>query len=526
MSFMPHSEPYKKRKLPLGSVQTFSCVIEDYDVYIDKTAIILEMISNYKVVFLSRPRRFGKSLTCSTLGSIFKNERTLFKGLAIDESGWEWKEYPVIHLDLGSGNYNNGVEILKENLDRQLESYARKYGIVRKEGSISTKFSSLIEDLYEAKGKVAVIIDEYDNPLLSTIDKPDINESLRDELRGFYSVLKGSDQFLKFTFITGVTKFSQVSMFSGMNQPTDISMMPEFADLCGITQEELERYFDYEIEQISKDNRDTYLSKLRDYYNGYRFSKKELTVYNPVGLMLHFNSGGEFFPYWNQTGTPSFVLKYLENHDLDFMEIEDKELAADGFGDYRDNTLTLIPILYQAGYLTITGYDPEIETYTLNYPNTEVRSTFAKFISHSFTGVTQTILQSKSIELLKALRSGDVEAFFKGLIPYLSRVDYSLASKITEYYFEFAVSNIINMIGFPCFNEVHTANGRMDSVIFAGDYIYIIEFKVNKPVEDAIAQFVKKDYASVYADSGKKIVKLAAIFDREKRNIEKWESVR
>jgi len=519
------AQPYKKRKLPLGSVQTFSCVIEDYDVYIDKTAIILEMINNYKVVFLSRPRRFGKSLTCSTLGSIFKNERELFKGLTIDESDWEWKEYPVIHLDLGSGNYHNGVDTLRESLNIQLESHARKYGVAHKEGGISAGLSCLIEALYEAKGKVVVIIDEYDNPLLSTIDKPDINESLRNELRGFYSVLKSSDRFLKFIFITGVTKFSQVSMFSGMNQPTDISMMPEFADLCGVTQEELEKYFDYEIEHISEGSREVYLSKLRDYYNGYRFSRKKLTVYNPVGLMLHFHSDGEFLPYWNQTGTPAFVLKYLEKHDLDFIGVENAELKAQGFGDYRDTTLTLIPILYQAGYLTITDYDSEIGTYILNYPNTEIRSTFAEFISHSFTGVTQSLLQSKSTELLRALRSGNAEAFINGLIPYLSRVDYSLASKITEYYFEFAVSNIINMIGFPCFNEVHTANGRMDSVIFAGDYIYIIEFKVNKPVEDAIAQFVKKDYASVYADNGKKLIKLAVVFDREKRNIERWERV-
>jgi len=512
---MPHSaQPYKKRKLPLGSVQTFEKLRKEYDIYIDKTSIIYDLITDYGVVFLSRPRRFGKSLTCSTLGSIFKNERELFKGLAIDESDWEWKEYPVIHLDLGIGNYHNGVDTLIESLNIQLESHANKYEVAQREGNISTKFSCLIEALHNAKGKVVVIIDEYDNPLLSTIDDPDINKSLRNELRGFYSVLKSSDRFLKFTFITGVTKFSQVSMFSGMNQPTDISMMPEFADLCGVTQEELEKYFDYEIEHISEGNREAYLSKLRDYYNGYRFSERELTVYNPVDFMLHFHNDGEFLPYWNQIEIPAFILKYLEKRNLDFIEIEGIELFADGFGD-----------LYQAGYLTITDYDPEIGTYILNYPNTEVRSTFAEFISHSFTGVTQTLLQSKSMELLKALRSGDVDAFFNGLIPYLSRVDYSLASKITEYYFEFAVSNIINMIGFPCFNEVHTANGRMDSVIFAGDYIYIIEFKVNKPVADAIAQFVKKYYASIYADSGKNIVKLAVIFDREKRNIEKWERV-
>jgi len=369
---MPNSaQPYKKRKLPLGSVQTFEKLRKEYDIYIDKTSIIYNLITDYGVVFL----------TCSTLGSIFKNERELFKGLAIDESDWEWKEYPVIHLDLGIGNYHNGVDTLRESLNIQLESHARKYGVAHKEGGISAGLSCLIEALHEAKGKVVVIIDEYDNPLLSTIDKPDINENLRNELRGFYSVLKSSDRFLKFTFITGVTKFSQVSMFSGMNQPTDISMMPEFADLCGGTQEELEKYFDYEIEHISEGNREAYLSKLRDYYNGYRFSERELTVYNPVGLMLHFNSNGKFLPYWNQTGTPAFVLKYLEKHDLDFIEVENIELFADGFYDCMDTTLTLIPILYQAGYLTITDYDKEIGTYILNYPNTEVRSTFVEFLT-------------------------------------------------------------------------------------------------------------------------------------------------
>ncbi|MCL2805821.1 MAG: ATP-binding protein, partial [Treponema sp.] len=382
----------------------------------------------------------------------------------------------------------------------------------------------LITELSKKTGQVVVIIDEYDNPLLSTIDKPEVNKSIREELKGFYSVIKQNDRHIRFSFITGITKFSQVSLFSGMNQVKDISMITEYCDICGITQEELENNFAPEIEMYAKihGGRDNYLDKLREYYNGYFFVEKGMSVYNTYGLLNHFDSIAKFEPFWSKTGWPTFIVKYFEMKNVNAAELEEAEMEADDFGDYRDDSITLFPLLYQAGYLTISGYDEVTGYYKLNYPNIEVRQSLAKFLSRQYSKADEILKKSTSTKLVKSLLEGKPQEFFSILKMYLNKVDYSLSSKITEYYFEFAVSNIINMLGLRCCNEVHTANGRMDSVIFAGDYIYIFEFKIDKPVEDAMWQIEDKDYVSIYADSGKKLVKVGIVFSRELRNIVEW----
>jgi hypothetical protein len=489
---------------------------------------VYEIASKYETVFLARPRRFGKSLMCSTIASLFRGEKELFDGLAITKTDWDWKTHPVIHLDLGSGDYTaKGVELLRADLDCQLKNCAKNYGIKIDFGEhLSVNFKQLILELSNEAGQVVVIVDEYDNPLMNTINQPELNAKLREELKGFYSVIKQYGQYLRFAFITGVTKFSQISMFSGMNQPKDISMIPEYCDICGITQDELEEYFAPEIDTYAQKHggREKYLDRLKDFYNGYFFTKKKLSVYNTYGILNHFDEGAEFAPYWSVSGSPSMVLKYLEmSGGADILEIEDAKMEANSFADYKDNTITLFPLLYQTGYLTISDYDEQTGFYKLSYPNAEVRKTFAEFLSDNYSKAGYTIKGSVSVRLVKSLMDGKPEDFMGLLKPYLSKVDYSLSSKITEYYFEFAVSNIINMLGLKCENEVHTANGRMDSVIFAGGYIYILEFKVDKPVEDALWQIEEKDYAAIYADSGKKMIKIGIVFSREQRNIIKWE---
>jgi len=516
-----------KRKLPIGGIQTFSILRNEYDVYIDKTRHIYEIASRYRAVFLSRPRRFGKSLLCSTIEALFKGQKELFTGLAVEKTNWEWKEHPVIYIDLGSGNFtdNDGLDTLKTKLNFQLDNFAQMYDvIINNEKHPFLKFSQLIMELSKKIGQVVIIIDEYDNPLLSTIDQPEINKSIREELKGFYSVIKQNDKYIRFAFITGITKFSQVSLFSGMNQANDISMMAEYCDICGVTQEELESNFEPEIEMYAQKHggREKYLDRLREYYNGYFFTDDKISVYNIYGILNHFDKSAKFDRFWSRSGWPSFAVKYFEMKNVNVSEIEEAEMTAKDFGDYRDDTITLIPLLYQAGYLTISGYDETTGYYKLNYPNIEVRQSLAEYLSSKYSQADEILKKSTSSKLVKSLLEGKPQEFFTMLKMYLNKVDYSLSSKITEYYFEFAVSNIINMLGLRCVNEVHTANGRIDSVIFARQYIYIFEFKIDKPVEDAMWQIEDKDYASIFADSGKELVKVAVVFSREKRNIVEW----
>ena len=517
----------KKRKLPIGGVQTFSKLRNEYDVYVDKTMYIYEIATRYEVVFLARPRRFGKSLLCSTIESLFRNEDEYFRGLAISKTDWEWKEHPVIHLELAGIDYtDNGVSALVNTLNDQLDDVCRQFGIsIERSEFIDSRFARVIAVLSEKFGPVVVIIDEYDNPLLSTLDHLEINKRIREKLKGFYGVLKRSDRYLRFVFVTGVTKFAQVSVFSGFNQPMDISMMPEFNAICGVTQRELEEVFEPEITEFATvhGNRDTYLEKLKTYYNGYSFSDERATVYNIYGVLNHFNASGKFLPFWSMSGEPSFMRKYFEARVGDIVDVEGAQMEAGDFGDYRDDTIKLYPLLYQTGYLTIAGYNEKTGKYSLSFPNVEVRQSFAKYMQNNYSRADETLTNSTSIMLINALLAGKPDEFMSILKIFLSKVDYSLSSKITEYYFEFAVSNIINMLGLECKNEVHTANGRMDAVIFADEYIYVFEFKVDKTVEEAIWQLEKKDYASIYSGAGKNIIEVGVVFSREQRNIIDWE---
>ena len=516
----------QRRKLPIGGIQTFSELRKEYDVYVDKTMHIYDIASRYKAVFLARPRRFGKSLLCSTIESLFRNEKELFSGLAISGTDWEWNEYPVIHLELAGSDYtDNGVAVLVNTINEQLDNVCNNYGISTERSEfVESRFARIIIELSKKIGQVVVIIDEYDNPLLNTLDQPESNARIREKLKGFYGVLKRSDRYLRFVFVTGVTKFAQVSVFSGFNQPMDISMMSEHSEICGVTQEELETFFEPEIEAYAPAHggRDSYLEKLKMYYNGYCFTEDKISVYNIYGILNHFNASGKFFPYWSMSGEPSFLRKYMETRTGDIVDIESAQMEARDFGDYRDNTITLFPLLYQTGYLTISEYDEATGFYKLTYPNIEVRQSLAKYLSYSYSKAEDTIVKSASIKLVNSLLEGKPEDFMNLLKLYLNKVDYSLSSKITEYYFEFAVSNIVNMLGLKCKAEVHTANGRMDIVIFAGDYIYVFEFKVDKPIEDALIQMEEKNYAAYYSDSGKDIIDVGVVFSREQRNIIEW----
>ncbi|MDR1829284.1 MAG: ATP-binding protein [Candidatus Fibromonas sp.] len=511
------------RKLPLSGVQDFTKIRTEYAVYIDKTAYIHNLISNYNSVFLSRPRRFGKSLTCSTIKAIFENKKDLFKGLAIEALPWEWKEYPVIHLDMSAENCVPGKDRLIELVNRYLKSHAENYGITLPDGNLSTKFEYLIQMLFKTKGKVVIIIDEYDCPLLDTIDYPEVKKEIKEELRGFYKVLKACDQYIQFVFITGITKFSQVSLFSGMNQPKDISLSAEYSALCGITQEELENYFDLEINEYSKNfgEKKIYLDKLKNFYNGYRFARNAISVYNPVSILNHFGDG-DFRVYWAETGTPSFLANYIDKNGADLADIENMELPIEAFGKYNDDEITLVPLMYQAGYLTIKDYSELSLKYKLNYPNVEVRSSFANFLSNQYTGLAVLKKESYMNKLFNSLLNGDVDAFMETIKIYMQSVKFDLITKITEYYFEFAFANILNMMGFNCEIEVHSAVGSVDAIIKFQKNVFVIEAKLDKPVEEALRQIEEKKYYVPYLEKGCNIFKIGVVFGEKERNVVKW----
>jgi len=509
------------RKLPFSGVQTFADVINDFAVYVDKTAYIHNLISNYKTVFLSRPRRFGKSLTCSALKAIFENQKDLFKGLAIETLPWEWKEYPVIHLDMSAENCAAGKDRLVELVNRYLKSNARKYGVDLPDGNISTKFQYLIETLFKTKGKVAIIIDEYDCPLLDAINHPQIHSEIKEELKGFYKVLKASDQYIQFVFITGITKFAQVSLFSGMNQPEDISFNFNYAALCGFTQEELESYFESEINEYAKKNgsRENYLDKLRNFYNGYKFAKNADKVYNPISVMKHFGNDGDFRVFWAETGTPSFLANYIDRNGADIADIENVELPPEAFGKYNEDEITLIPLMYQAGYLTIKDYNELSLSYKLGYPNTEVRSSFSEFLAKQYSSLDMLKRASVMNKLFKALQSGNVDAFMETIKIYMQSIKFDLITKMTEYYFEFAFANILNMLGFNCEIEVHSAIGNVDAIIKQQKNVFVIEAKLDRPVEEALRQIEEKKYYIPYMEKGLNIFKIGVVFGEKERNV-------
>jgi hypothetical protein len=513
----------KKRLLPLG-IQTFSEIIDDGRVYVDKTGRIYDLVTGSgKFVFLSRPRRFGKSLLCSTLAALFEGRRELFKGLAVDSLDWDWKKHPVIHIDLSPADYLGGKVELLSVVRRYLNEAAERIGVPLTNDTISGQLQGLIMNGYKLRNeKVVVIIDEYDKPLLDTINNREIHEELKNMLRGFYGVLKAGDQFLRFALLTGVTKFSQVSIFSQLNNLKDISLNPDYCDLCGITQAEMETCFDTEIERIAAGKgigREDYIARLRRFYNGYRFSAKDLTVYNPFGLLNHFDNRGDFGAYWFATGTPTFLVKLIEEQKADILGLEKNEISAADFQKFDVENMNVTAVLYQSGYLTITDYDDDAGVYTLDYPNEEVRSAFAKYLLDHFCKLPGNGSSQGSIA--KALSKGDVDRAMNALRTIFASLPYGIHLK-DERYYQTIVHLVFRMMGLHALSEVQTADGRIDTLVETRKQVYCFEFKLNGSAEEALAQIDGKGYLVPWHGSGKKLIKVGVSFDYEKRNVKEW----
>jgi len=527
------------RKMPIGG-QSFQVLRENNFVYVDKTQYAYQLISQSRVYFLSRPRRFGKSLFLSTLKAYFLGQKELFKGLYLEKAEAElaqqegreaWQEYPVLYLDFNAKNYEN-KEALTGRLELNLQEWEKRYSLEKINDSLEERFAHIIRGAYEKTGQlVVVLIDEYDKPLLDTIDDNELNETYRDILKAFFSVIKSCDQYLRFAFLTGVTKFSKVSVFSGLNNLRDLSLLSSFSSICGITEKEVETNFDPELEALANtlglSKLDT-LQRLKENYDGYLFAKEGESVYNPFSLLNVF-AAQELENYWYATGTPTFLVKYLKEAHYYIPELDGKvELDAASLDGYRVDIDNVLPILFQAGYLTIKGYDEELKLYRLGYPNNEVRTGFLKNLLPSFSSIPEERTARSIADFYRDLRAGNVEDFMRRMQALMSTLPYDTAPanqlKWRERDYQIVVYLVFALMGQYVQTEVVCAGGRADCVLQAKDAIYVFEFKLwsNGTPEDAIAQIRDRGYALPYQSSGKRVVLVGASFDEQKRTLAEW----
>ncbi len=503
------------------SVYTFRDIIEGNFQYVDKTRWLYKLVKPAKeVYFLSRPRRFGKSLTLSTLESIFLGEKELFKGLYIYDQPFEWKSHPVIRIDLGDKQADT-AEGLESTLRYAIIQQAQKSGVSVKESLPHIMFSKLV-DILKDRGKVVILVDEYDKPILGNIGNPELPK-IRNVLKAFYSVIKTVDQHLRFAFVTGVSNFSRVSIFSDLNNLTDLTMAESFAEMPGFTQQELETNYAEYIDKLAQNMEGTCeetLERIREWYNGYRFSKKAVSIYNPVSigkLFVHM----DFQNYWFETGTPSFLINLMKQTRFDVMSVNHLELDELGFSAYEIENIRPEPILFQTGYATIKDFDCEYGLYTLGYPNREVENAFLRYLMDDFTPVRKEYAASHLAKLMKALYAGDLELFFTHLRVFFENVPYDI-QLFNEKYYQTIFYLVLHIIGVRIDTEVRTASGRIDAVITTSESVFIFEFKLQGTAADAIAQIREKRYFEKYLDSGKRIRLIGAAFDPETRNLGTW----
>jgi len=504
------------RKQLSTSVYTFRTIIEENLMYVDKTREIYKLVEKINgQYFMSRPRRFGKSLTLSTLEAIFNGEKELFKGLYIYDKPYDWEKFPIIKIALNKMG-SQSVEELEENLSLELDYVAEDNDLVLTGKRSSQKFREIIRKLYNKQGKVVILIDEYDKPILDNIIDNGEVIKIKQLLKSFYGIIKASEEYLRFTFITGVSKFTQVSVFSDLNNLDDITMVDDFATLCGFTQEECEFYFEEWIDENSEKlniSREQYLETLRVTYNGIRFSEREVTVYNPVS----FTKAMEYAKikhYWFETGTPSFLLKLLKSKEYDIINFENLQIKSNMFSSYDVENLRVEPLLYQTGYLTIKDYDEENKLFTLSYPNAEVKEAFIEYLFEYFTTVPKEQEYLLIVNLKKAFMRNDLDEVFEILDVFYAQIDNSIKIKQEKYY-QTIFYILFTLMGFRISVEVNTNKGRMDAVVFTEDRIYIIEFKLDKSAKIAIDQIRKREYYQKFQKDGRELVLIGVSFTSE-----------
>ena len=520
------------RRYPIG-IQTFSEIKKEGYVYVDKTDLVWKVAHYAKYIFLSRPRRFGKSLLTTTLDSYFQGRKDLFEGLKIIELEKEWKAYPVIHVDLSAAKRQPSADDLRRVLVLLLEPLAEKYGKKENEKSPGDVLRGLIHRAFEQTGKqVAVIIDEYDAPLLDRLHDSELLDQLRDVMQEFYVQLKANEAMIKFCFITGITKFSQLSIFSTINNLTNVSMSPEFATICGITDEELTTVLAEDIDRLAKEygcSSEVMHGKLKLQYDGYHFSGNSKGVYNPFSLLKAFQQK-ELGNYWFESGTPTFLIRQMQEFRTDITAMDDIEVPSMAFDRPTEAMTTALPLLYQSGYLTIKDYDRESMLYRLSIPNQEVRIGFTDGLLPTYIGLESSDVQTGfALKFWRALKQDDINMAMKEMQAYLAGLPYieGFKKKLAEVsnvegFYEWTFYLVFSMLNVYVKTQLKCARGRIDMVVHMPDTIYVFELKVDGSAQQALEQIDDKGYAIQYQTDGRKVVKAGVSFSSETKTIDSW----
>ena len=520
------------RRYPIG-IQTFERIIKEGYIYVDKTDLVWKLAHTAPFVFLSRPRRFGKSLLTTTLDSYFQGRKDLFEGLKIIELEKEWEAYPVIHLDLSAAKRQPSADDLRRVLVLLLEPLAEKYGKKENEKSPGDVLRGLIHRAFEQTGKqVAVIIDEYDAPLLDRLHDSELLDQLRDVMQEFYVQLKANEAMIKFCFITGITKFSQLSIFSTINNLTNVSMSPEFATICGITDEELTTVLAEDIDRLAKEygcSSEVMHEKLKLQYDGYHFSGNSKGVYNPFSLLKAFQQK-ELGNYWFESGTPTFLIRQMREFCTDITAMDDIEVPSMAFDRPTEAMTTALPLLYQSGYLTIKDYDRESMLYRLSIPNRDVRIGFTDGLLPTYIGLESSDVQiGFALKFWRALKQDDINLALKEMQAYLAGLPYieGFKKKLTEVsnvegFYEWTFYLVFSMLNVYVKTQVKCARGRIDMVVHMPDTIYVFELKVDGSAQQALEQIDDKGYAIQYQTDGRKVVKAGVDFSSETKTIDNW----
>ncbi|MDE7422025.1 MAG: ATP-binding protein [Muribaculaceae bacterium] len=509
-------------KYPIG-IQTFSDIITEGLFYVDKTNLMYDVTDNYRYVFLSRPRRFGKSLLMSTLETYFKGEKELFKGLAIEKLEKNWICYPVFRFDFSPANYVDTTRLM-DRIKGCLDSIEKEYSIYASNKNVSERFQELIELAYEKTGhKVVILIDEYDKPLLDCLHESDLHEKMKSELRSFYSVIKASDRYIKFAMLTGITKFGKISVFSGLNNLKDISMIPKYNAICGISETEFHQDFKMPIASFAEEHdisEEEAWEKFKLMYDGYHFASRGEGIYNPFSVINAFDEN-ELKNFWYGSGSPSYLIRLIEKNNYKLDKIEGQTRKEDQLNNISDTNKDFLPLLYQSGYLTIKEYLNDTQEYLLGFPNKEVDTSFWNSLAdHFFLGMDGY----PAFNLRKCLRDvneGYPEEFMLSMRSLFADTN-SDYEKDKEIHFQNMMAIAAKMMGLTVRTEIHSARGRCDMHIFTSGFVYVFEFKIDSTPEEALNQIYEKGYAIPFESDSRTVFLIGANFSTSTRTLDNW----